>query len=240
MFNISICDNDIKALNRIEELVEKFLKGAKLKIEIIPYSSSAEFCKRANLDQIDLLFLEINMVTSSDSNVVVELRKVNEYAKIIFISDSCVCTPDLFNCNPAGYIGKPIREEKFNQVFRQIIKKILERGPKFHYNADKKQNSIEKSKIIYLESKEHQIRIHKENKGEERFRGKLKEVGEQLLKSEFLQVGKSYIVNLNKIKSMGAREILMDDESKISISRSYKKAVLLAYAAFIEKKKCGY
>lgn len=179
------------------------------------------------------------MATSNDLNAATELRKVNEYAEIIFVSGDCVCTPDLLNYDAAGYIHKPINEDAFNEVFHRVIAKILEQGPKFHYNADKKQNSVEKCKIIYFESKAHEIKIHKENGEEERFRGKLKEAGEQLLKSDFVQVGISYIVNLNKIKSMGAREVLMDDESKITISRSYRRAAFLAYTAFVKRKKSG-
>lgn len=235
MFTICTCDNNIKALNRIEELAEKFFKKSKLKIDIIPYSSSEEFCKRADLRQVDLFFLDL-----SGLDAAVKLREVNEYAKIIFVSNYSVCVPKLINCDIAGFIGKPIDEEDFNEVIGRVTKKILEQGPKFYYNADKKQNSIEKCQIIYLESKEHQIRIHKENSEEERFRGKLREAGEQLFRSDFLQVGKSYIINLNKVKSRGMREVLMDDGSVVLISRSYKEAVRLAYAAFVEKKKRGY
>lgn len=114
--------------------------------------------------------------------------------------------------------------------------KIIKEGEKFYYNAEKRHNSIEKCKIIYLESKAHVILIHKENNEEEKFRGKLGDAGEQLLKSEFLRIGKSYIINLNKIKAVNKREVSMDDGTKIMMSRNYKNEAMRRYGEFIERK----
>lgn len=114
---------------------------------------------------------------------------------------------------------------------------MLKEGEKFYYSADKRYNSIEKCKIIYFESKAHVVFIHKENSEEEKFRGKLGDAGDQLLKSEFLRIGKSYIINLNKVKNVNKREVVMEDGTKIMISRNYKNEVMQLYCEFIERKQ---
>lgn len=237
MVNIGICDSDIYTQNKIEALLEKFCEESKLKMEISQYCNGEEICKRAQLSQIDILFLDVKMNELSGIDVAKELRKVNYNAKLIFISKTSECIPDLFDYEASGYIGKPIDEDKFNRAIWRVSKRLLQSGEKFYYSAARCLYNVEKRKIVYFESNAHIILIHKENNELEKFRDKLSNVGKQLSSPEFLRIGKSYIVNLNKVKKMNRKSVIMDDGSKIAISRNYSNEVIKAYCEFMEGKK---
>lgn len=240
MFNIGICDDDLRILNTIENLTNKFCKENKIKTEISHFQSGEEFCRRGRMDQVDILFLDIKMDGLTGMDVAAELRKVNQHTRLVFVTSYDEYAPDLFSYDTSDFIKKPIEEDRFNAVFRQVSQKLIRKGKKFYYKVDKVERNVLKDNVLFFESDAHKVIIHKMDRTEEKFRSKLIEVGEVLSTDEFLRVGKSYIVNLDKIETLSKTQIVMIDGSAVPISRSFRAEVMKAYLKFRENKSRGW
>ncbi len=61
-------------------------------------------------------------------------------------------------------------------------------------------------------------------------------VCQKLVSHGFVRCHKGFVVNLSKIRKLGATEILLQSGKRIPVGRVYKKDLLYAYRSFSEKK----
>ena len=90
--------------------------------------------------------------------------------------------------------------------------------------CDKKKIMINMSEILYIERNSRKIRIVTKNENYECY-DTLKSMQERLPKN-FVRCHTGYIVNMNYVVSIHSNYLIMKDESRISIGRTYKGMVI--------------
>lgn len=85
--------------------------------------------------------------------------------------------------------------------------------------------------ILYLESDGHKVHI-RTDKTTYTMYGRLSNLLNQL-PSTFMQCHKSYLVNMDKIKRIDKREIFLDNEKVLPISKSHNRNVKKAYYEYM-------
>lgn len=80
--------------------------------------------------------------------------------------------------------------------------------------------------ITYVSSDGPYIEIYQKDKEKpEVDRNTLKNVLEQLPSSQFVQIHRSYIINVSQVKSLYASKVILNDETELNVSRTYKPIV---------------
>ncbi len=95
---------------------------------------------------------------------------------------------------------------------------------------------IRKDNIIYIESVRNYIYIHT-RKRTLKLRKSLKEIV-KLLDDRFVQIHKSYIVNMDKIDNISQKDINMFEKINLPLGNKYRDRFILIYNEYIQTMEC--
>lgn len=219
-----LVDDEYLALN----LMEEFTKQIPDLDVVSKVKSPIEALQVLQNQNIDLLFLDIQMPTLSGTNL---LRSLQHPPVTIFTTAYSEHAIEAFNLNAIDYLLKPFSFERFLQAVNKAKDYLaVHQAPTlviptqskdfFTIKVEGKLTKVQLDDILFVEGLKEYIRIvcrHARHVTYERL-GKI----EELLPSDrFLRVHKSYIVAKDKVESLEGNRLCIE-EYKIPISRSKK------------------
>lgn len=214
-------DDEPPALVLIREYISKFPELQLLQT-FDDAISGAEYLRQ---QPVDLLFIDINMPDITGLDLV---RSLQERPLIIFTTAYKKFAHEGFELDAVDYLLKPIAPERFARAVQKAIE--------FHEYKSKPRYEQEESLFIYseyrmmkinlqdiesIESLEDYIRIHRVNDKPVLTLMTLKGVLEKLPSARFKRIHRSYIVAVDKVKSILNRKVTMTSGAELPISDSY-------------------
>lgn len=193
------------------------------------FTNPKEALKYLKTNPIDLLFLDINMPSLSG----IELYKMlQSEIMVIFTTASMEHAIEGFNLNAIDYLLKPFSYERFAQAvnkakyfFGHIHEKESQEQQYLFVRADYSLIKINVNDILFIEGLDDYLRIKLVNQKPLVTRMTMKSILENLPAKEFIRVHRSYIVPVNKIKSV-RNKIISIEGDEIPIGSSYEEAFL--------------
>lgn len=187
-------------LNYVDKIEELACIGA--------FRNGMEAKKWLSENQVDLLFLDINMPLINGLEL---LRLLKKHPPVIFTTAYPEHALESFEFNVVDYLIKPISFERFLQAVNKALRYIEQRTLPTEEQVLilKEGSSIFKVKIAeinYVESMQNYIQIHTIRR---RFTilMTLKELLQQLPANDFYQIHRSYIIHLNKVEKIEQQEV---------------------------------
>jgi DNA-binding LytR/AlgR family response regulator len=188
--------------------------------------SGVEYLKQGTTD---LLFVDINMPDVSGIELV---RSLEKRPLIIFITAYKNFAFEGFELEALDYILKPIEAGRFAQAVEKAIEyykyKNASAGEKSDDNlfvySEYRMIKINLDDIEYIESMEDYIKIHVLNNKTILTLMPLKKVLEKLPADKFQRIHRSFVVAVDKIKSIHNRKVHLSD-IELPVSESYKDFV---------------
>lgn len=204
----------------------------------IPYLEIIASCKNAfevmeviQNNTVDLLFLDINMPKLSGLSLLKTLQNKPEVIITTAYSEYAV---EGFELAVTDYLLKPFSLERFLQAVIKVKNKTIvttetistttEENQKFIFvKSDKKLIKLNLSEINYIEAYGNYIKIYTD---------KMILVSQTLtsflekLSKKFIRIHKSFVVNFDKLKLIDGNQIVLLNDTKLPIGKSYRKSVL--------------
>lgn len=182
----------------------------------------------------DLLLLDIEMPYLSGIEF---LNGITNPPQVIFTTAYERYALKGYELNVTDYLLKPITFERFLQAVNKVYYNIekeqrIAADDHIFVRTDGLLKRIGLSDILFVEGMENYVIIHTAN-SKEVVRNTLKKIAELLPAGVFLQVHRSYIININKIDSIEGNMINIDN-TRIPISKNYRDTV---FAALLDKDK---
>lgn len=221
MIKVAICDDNEKIVNYVESVIDEHYKN---KCIVSKFLKGEDVQKAFLIDKpFDVLITDIDLVSINGISMAENLKKIYHNLKIIFMTGYIDFCNDIFETSPSYFLTKPIKPDKLLLALNKVFDEVENNEGEFV--SVKLKNSISKLKIKnikFVESLNRQIYLHSEIKTHAIYQ-KLDEI-EELLPENFIRCHKSYIVNLDFVKSMQARNFILFDDTAIPISQSkFKK-----------------
>ena len=226
IYNIAMCDDEKGTCAKLEELTASIFDKLSLQHNIDVFYSGEEFVNYMSQGhKYTFILLDIELYEMSGVTISKMVReKFMDYkAQIIFISSKTMYAMELFQVSPLDFLVKPIQEEELLNCFKKGLQIIDSVQECFEFDNHGKMVRIPYTEISYFECKGHLIRLRLIN-GEESFYGRIGKIL-QVLPRFFLQIHKSFIINMNLVQTIKPNIILMNDGTEISIGRTYKDNV---------------
>lgn len=180
--------------------------------------------------QPDLLFLDIEMPHLTGLEFLASLRNP---LKVIITSAHKEYALQGFELDVVDYLLKPIPFQRFlkavNKVHALMEGELPEKEKEDEYIFVKSEKQLKKiylKEILYVESMENYIIIHTLS-SKEIVNTRLKSVLASLPEKYFLQVHRSYVVNLSQIKAIEGNQLLIAGD-KIPVTRTLREQVYKA------------
>ncbi|CAL2102301.1 Two-component system response regulator [Tenacibaculum sp. 190130A14a] len=176
---------------------------------------------------VDLLFLDINLPDISGLEFV---KSVKNPPKIIMTTAYPNFAVDSFELDTiVDYLVKPFSLNRFLKAIGKAEKlhQVVNSKPSesfVYLNIDKTLHKVDTSSILYIESDRNYLTFVTTAK-KYLIIDSLKNWKEKLEPYHFIQVHKSFLVNLKKINNI-AGNLVQINEKKIPVGRTYKKKLM--------------
>jgi len=229
MIRIAVCCSKHTLCKQIKEEIELFQDRWEETCEILIYDTGTGLVEYLlGKNRIDLLFLSIEPAKREerdgiDIGILIRERLRDYRMKIVYVS----CDPShamrLFSTEPMGFLIEPVQNEQIANVLQRFFRQKADRMENFVYKKGYGTDWVPYSAILYFQSMNHKIIIHTVN-GQKEFYGKLKEV-ESTAPGYFIRIHKSFLVNGHFIRRFQYEKVILQNEQKLTISRSYRNRV---------------
>ncbi len=215
------------------EILESHLKKLEAVNVVATCKNAIEAFNEINSNQIDLIFLDINMPEISGLSFA---KAINKNIKIIFTTAYREYAIDGFNLQAVDYLLKPISFERLLQAVNKYLGEsiaikstsgseiIQEKSDFIFVRADRKMIKINFSEIHFIESLSDYVKIQLQDNVIVT-RETISNIEAKLPKNDFIRIHRSYIVSIASINSF-TNEFIEVNNKALPISRSYKKDVL--------------
>ena len=139
--NFVICDDDKADAGRLRALLEKYCKESGIGLNIYEFNSGGELLSAINND-IDVIFLDINMDDMDGLTIAKRIRKKMDEVPIILVTAFMSYALDGYKVRASRFLLKDDLDNTFTECMDDIMKEIRR-----------------KSKIIVLDCVEGEVRI---------------------------------------------------------------------------------
>jgi two-component system LytT family response regulator len=221
-----LVDDEPLAIKIIENYLNNFSE-----FEILgTFNTAFEALGFINSNAIDVVFLDINMPLMTGF----ELIKLIEYKpKIIITTAFREFAAESYDLEVLDYLVKPIPLPRFIKCINKITTEFNLKSntktdshrnePHIFIKVDKKMMKINIDEILFIEGMKEYIKVTTAEKTYITHKS-LTSLTEELPAEQFLRIHKSYIIALNKVKSIEGNRIQIHTHT-LPIGRNYSKEV---------------
>ncbi len=230
MITIAICDDEKQTVAQIGKLVSGFFRKKNMEASVVCFSGGEELL---NYDKsIDILFLDIQMNGMDGMETARKLRSRNFKGFLIFITVLQEMVFQSFEVQAYDYLLKPVVEKKFAGTMERLLasmnnvseeKLLVQRGYE--------RSIVSFADIIYAEIIDRKVYLHLVSSEVVDFYDRIENL-EERLDSRFFRCHRSYLINMQHLKSYKNGVAYMESGKEIPISRLRSKAfseVILQY-----------
>ena len=230
---IAICDDELKILNEVSHQIKNYAdQRGRADLEVCPFNSASSLVNSIdNGELFDIFILDVYIGNEIGTSLAKEIRAKNIESPIVFLTTSIDHAPESFESDTLRYLIKPLNAEKFYEALDVAIEKAEKMGTKFiRLKTENGIESINISNILYTESRSHYQYVNFVSDEQVRSRMTVAELFEELSQfSGFIRGGSSYIINLNKVKSVSTGEVCFNNNTKLFLPRGAHNEIKEAF-----------
>ncbi|PLW98095.1 MAG: DNA-binding response regulator [Marinilabiliales bacterium] len=227
--NCIVIDDELPAIQQMEDYISRmpFLRL------LARFDNAIEPITFLQSNHVDLIFLDIEMEGFTGLQLI---KTLQHKPKIILTTAYDQYAIDAFDLNVSDYLLKPISFERFVQSIDKIFDSFIKTNPSEisskHYKRDYffvktefRMQRVDFDDILFIEGMKEYLRVHTHSEKIMTLQTFAKM--EELLPSDnFIRVHKSFIVAIDKIKSVEKNRITIG-ETIIPISDTYRNSFFL-------------
>ncbi len=224
MINIAVCDDEKCMSEKIKELAKDFFRKKNTDISVAEYSSGEELLK--SNERIDILFLDIGMRGMDGIETARRLRAHGYNGFLVFITVLKEMVFQAFEVQPFDYLVKPVQKEHFEKTMDRLFLSMQNRlsPEKVNLLVQKgcESNIISFQDIICCEIIDRKVYLYLVSGEVTSYYERIENL-EKKLDGRFFRCHRSYLINLNYLKSYRNNTAYMADGKQIPVSRLRSK-----------------
>ncbi len=227
---IAICDDDIVFLKRFKAKVSNFLLELSDDYTIAEYSSGKDCI--SEVSNYDVVFLDIDMPDVSGLDIAAYINK-NAATLIVFVTEHDELVYSSLKFQPFRFLRKSYLDRELPEALHSLIQKV--KTKKMTFRTKIGDTVIELNNLIYIEIFIHQVMFHIADGEPLEGYGSLSSLEKMLSPMDFIRVHSGYLVNCKYIYSIEANSIILDNKSKIPLSRHRAEKVKEYFADYLRR-----
>lgn len=228
---IAVCDDEEAQRALIIKYLEEWAKLRGEVVETTSFYDAENFLFAWEEDrQFDLLILDIEMGTLSGMELARKIREEHEEIPLLFITGYESYMAQGYEVSAIQYLLKPMYKDKLFTALDKL-RKGKRAETKMPFQTEEGMLFLTPSEIWYVEAVGHCCVMHVSD-ADHQLRHSFNELIKMLEKQKgFVQCHRSYLVNMQHVSAITKLDIVMDNKTKVPISRRSYKAVNQAFIA---------
>jgi len=201
--------------------------------EIITFSSGEELLEAFSPGGFDLLFLDIFLPGMSGMDTARKIRETDQYCKLIFITTSPDYMAESFMVQTSGYVVKPFIRENMDAAMT-VFYDALEKSSRIIEVPVGRDGTVRLSTamIEYVEVFDKTTVFYMHDSVVET-RLTITEAEDMLGGEPFLRCHRSYIINMNHIRDVGADSFPMKNGGVVPMPFRNRKGLRLMVTGYL-------
>jgi len=209
-----------------------------IEIRPIGFSSGIDLLKNMKTDDpFDLFLLDILMPGINGIELAKEIRRQNDDATIIFLTQSKDYSFDAFEISAAQYILKPVKERTFFPILDKIIPLLKQEKERyFMFSMSRRAIRVPFSSITCVEFASRKLNVYLENGTmltSKCLRTSFSNAIAFLLQdNRFFHVHQSFVINIEHVVELKSNSLIVKNDIEIPIPRNKLSIVKEKYFSF--------
>lgn len=229
MIKIAICDDENFMLNMLYEKISSFFNHQNIKVNISSFSCGKDLLNSNN--NLDIIFLDIKMDKLDGFETAKKLRDKGYKGLLIFVTVLKDYVFDAFEVQAFDYLTKPLKEDNFIKTMNRALKAIQNKNEEqLLIQKNKDINIIPFENIVYCEIINRKVYLHLKDSLVIDYYDKIENL-EKKLDNRFYKCHRSYLINLQYLKSYKSGLAYLTNGDLVPVSRLRKDE----FSAFIIK-----
>ena len=195
--NIAICEDNRLELTYLLDLI----KESEIPTTCTTFNSGEELLKNYEVGLYDLIYMDIYMNGMTGIDTIKAIRKIDSDILVAFTTTSLDFTLESYRLDAIKYIEKPASKKAVTDLLELTLLKVKNK-PCFTIKQDGMPLAIPFCRIVYLEQQGHNLIIHVNGNLIFQTSDKIDKIEQLFSPYDFIRCHKSYLVNLNFIKSL--------------------------------------
>ena len=223
--NIILIDDDIRYLEELRKTVDMLCRAERIQAKISDTDDPREVIEDELWKKNDVILLDIDMPKISGIELASQINAQKGDAEkpyIIFVTERDGMVFEALREQPYSFIRKSAIEDLSPCLKR--IESRLNAEDTFAIHTAGALNRIPINEIMYIEKQGNYVVFHTVSI-ELKERASLEEKYSELNVYSFIRIHAGCAVNPRYIRTVEADHIILEDETRLAISRSYKKSV---------------
>lgn len=220
MIHIAICDDEKCMAEKIEKMTVVFFRKKNTEISVVQYFSGEDLLKSS--EKIDLLFLDIGMQGLDGMETARRLREQGYKGYLIFITVLKEMVFQSFEVRSFDYFVKPVEEAYFEKTMERLFLSMQD-----HVSPEKENLLIQKGNestiisfqdIVCCEIIDRKVYLYLATGEVIDYYDRIENL-EKKVDERFFRCHRSYLINLNHLKSYRNNTAYMANGKEIPVSR---------------------
>ena len=234
------CDDSGYDIRQGEKLLTEYLEKRQLKeIELVKYSDAEKLYKDIEKEQNGQIYILDMLMPEYDGISIGKLiREKQKAAVIIYVTSSEEYALQAYDVQAQRYLLKPLQKERFEEALDYALSITQEKPePVYLINTTDGKHSVPYNQIEYIEYVSRKIyvnlingKVYKSKFLRESFE---ENISELMNDCRFIQIHKSYVVNMEHIEKYLTNQVVMLSGSEINISKSRQKEMKRFYLEYL-------
>jgi len=230
MYTCYVIDDEEHAIEVLVGYIKRFPGLSLIGSNINPLKAVDEIVNSKT--SIDIIFLDVDMPELSGLDVA---DIIGTNSAIIFTTAFPNYAVQAFDKNTADFLLKPISFERFTKSISKVQNIIKLQKPVepprendyFFINPGARGKAIQLSyaETIFVEGLKNYVVIHTADEKHITYLSMI-EIEKALPPARFMRIHKSYIINVDKIKSIDGNSVVLTSRVELPIGNSFKEAFL--------------
>lgn len=240
---IVVCDDSIEDLTEIERLLAKYKEiHPDIRIEVEQFSDAVQlYQKIQEKDLADIYILDMIMSEKTGIDIGTLIRTSNKESIIVYITSSDDFAMEAYSVRAVRYLLKPVSEEQFFEALTYAMSLTkLEKEITYPVKTKNGLIAVPAAKIEYIENYSRQLNIYLTN-GEniksifirKSFDEEIRDIAQD---RRFIQVHKSFLINMNYVNKLTQSSILMESGKIIPVSKKRSADVRKEYLLYVNER----
>ncbi len=223
-YKIAILEDNPAEAEYVTALVDRWGKEAGHTLSIAGYPSAEAFLfQYEDQKSVDILLLDIEMGQMNGMELARRIRQADEMMQMVFITGYPDFISEGYEVSALHYLMKPVAPEKLWAVLDKAAARLAREEKRLDVTYDRKTDYVPLSRILYVEAQKQYVLIHTL---EETYRMKKSLAKtEEELDEYFLQVHRSFCVNLRHVVQIKSGGVVLKNGEEIPISRGMAETI---------------
>lgn len=232
---IALVDDNPADRSLLRSCLEPWLAEHTIAAEIEEFGSGDSFLAHCE-QSYDLVFMDIEMPGENGMEVAAKLRRRDEDAILIFVTNIAGFAIHGYEVGARDYIVKPLDPFSFKMKMSRTLPALSDRqSDALLIKTAEETVVINRSNVLYLEAEGHFVHYHLPGASHRTY-GTFKNAIAEMRQEQFEFCNRCYYVNLRYVKKVDADYVYVG-EDKLLISRPKRKAFLVALANYVGRGK---